>query len=80
MISVVLLLFPGLGLALLGCKTVAELYFDREHWLQISRLRPLAHDPLYQAQSVLLSLWPTCMCNRITRVLCSRVRQWESET
>jgi len=25
MISVALLLFPGLGLALLGCKTVAEL-------------------------------------------------------
>ena len=25
MISVTLLLFPGLGLALLGCKTVAEL-------------------------------------------------------
>jgi len=26
MISVAILLFPGLGLALLGCKTVAKLY------------------------------------------------------
>src|SRR6218665_3897425 len=37
MISVALLLFPGLGLALLGCKTVAELS-PISFFLSLSRL------------------------------------------
>src|SRR6218665_4120202 len=42
MISVALLLFPGLGLALLGCKTVAELRCNALLVFSSSRPRPCA--------------------------------------
>src|SRR6218665_1938455 len=42
MISVALLLFPGLGLALLGCKTVAELRWNAILVFSSSRPRPCA--------------------------------------
>src|SRR6218665_1524390 len=58
MISVALLLFPGLGLALLGCKTVAELQPNPRIPRSIGLRRTL---PSSACRAVLQFSWLLCL-------------------